>query len=157
MIGITQLVKSIYPKAKFGSMVVGGISNIAERSTMNHIVDTELEQIKLKYPNYQRQAALMTEPLCYYAAYYKRYKKSYHVLGQLESILIKGRSIPPVGAPIEAMFIAEVKNLLLTAGHDLDLIKGTLTVDVATECISYAGLSGKEQQLVCDDSHVKHP
>ena len=76
------------------------------------------------------------------------------MLGQLESVLLKGKGIPQVGAPVESMFLAEIKNLLLTAGHDLDLIDGTLTVDIARECINYTGLSGKEQQLVADDVYL---
>ena len=154
MLRITPLAKNIYPKAKFGLMTVSGIPPTTERPTMNRIIDTEIEQIRSKYPDYQRQTALATEPLCYYASYYKRYKKSYPVLGQLESVLLKDKSIPPVGAPIESMFLAEIKNLLLTAGHDLDLIKGTLTIHVATECINYTGLSGKEQQLVNHDLYL---
>ena len=154
MLKIASVVKNIYPKAKFGSMIVSGIPSITERSIMNHIVDTEIEQIKLKHSKYQRQAALSTEPLCHYATYFRRHKKSYPVLGQLESVLLKGKSIPPVGVPIETMFLAEIKNLLLTAGHDLDSIKGTLSINVATECISYTGLSGKEQQLVNHDLYL---
>ena len=154
MLEIASVVKNIYPKAKFGSMIVSGIPSITERSIMNHTVDTEIEQIKLKHSNYQRQTALTTEPLCHYATYFRRHKKSYPVLGQLESVLLKGKNIPPVGVPIEAMFLAEIKNLLLTAGHDLDLIKGTRTIHVATECINYTGLSGKEQQLVNHDLYL---
>ena len=58
-----------------------------------------------------------------YAAYYKRFKKTYHVQLQLESIAFKGKPIPSVAALVEAMFMAEVKNMLLTAGHDLDALQ----------------------------------
>ena len=55
-----------------------------------------------------------------YDTYYKRFKKTYHVQLQLESIVFKGKSIPSVAALVEAMFMAEIKNMLLTAGHDLE-------------------------------------
>jgi len=154
MVNITSQAKIAYPNAKFGAMVVNGICATADRTSMDDIVALEIEQIKSKHPDYQRQAALSAEPLCHYAAYFKRYKKSYHVLGQLESVLLKGKSIPPVGAPIEAMFLAEIKDMLLTAGHDMQLVDGALTVDVATEPMSYTGLSGQEQHLVCNDLYL---
>jgi len=153
MINIAPLVKSTYPDAKFGVMIVKGIRT-AERSIMNKIIAAEIEQIKSRYPDYQRETVLATEPLCYYAAYYKRFKKTYHVLGQLESVLLKGKSIPSTGAPIEAMFLAEIKNLLLTAGHDFDLIEGTLTVDTAAKPMSYKVLSGSDSQLVNNDLYL---
>jgi DNA/RNA-binding domain of Phe-tRNA-synthetase-like protein len=154
MIKITPLAKNNYPGAEFGIMIVKGFHAINERSVMDAIIASEIEQIKAKNPEYVRTAKLETEPLCHYAAYFKRFKKTYPVLGQLESVLLKGKSIPPVGIPIEAMFLAEIKNLLLTAGHDLDLIDGDLTVDIATEPIIYQGISGKEQQIVKDDLYL---
>ena len=59
-----------------------------------------------------------------YAAYYERFNKTYHVQLQLESVALKGKSIPRVSALVEAMFMAELENLLLTAGHDLDVVQG---------------------------------
>jgi DNA/RNA-binding domain of Phe-tRNA-synthetase-like protein len=154
MIEITPSAKSTYPGAKFGVMIVKGFRAATGRSAMEQIIAAELEQIKSKHPDYDRKTALEAEPLCHYTAYYKRFKKTYPVLGQLESVLLKGKGIPPVGISVEAMFLAEIKNLLLTAGHDLVLIKGGLTVDVATEPTSYEGISGKEQQLVKDDLYL---
>jgi DNA/RNA-binding domain of Phe-tRNA-synthetase-like protein len=154
MIRVTQSLRRVYPEAKFGVMAVKGIRSTTGRATMNSIVTAEIEHMKSKYPGYQRNSALTTEPLCHYAAYYKRYKKSYHVLGQLESVLLKGKSIPSAGIPIEAMFLAEIKNLLLTAGHDEALIEGALTVDVAVEPKNYVGLSEKELQLVTNDIYL---
>ncbi len=68
--------------------------------------------------------------------------------------MLKGKSIPPVGVPVEAMFLAELKDLLLTAGHDLELIEGDLTINAATEPLNYTGISGKEQQLIKNDLYL---
>ncbi len=48
------------------------------------------------------------------------------------------------GGLVSAMFAAELRNLLLTAGHDLDAIEGALTVDLAVEGERYQGLGGRE-------------
>ncbi|PJJ29259.1 hypothetical protein [Lacrimispora celerecrescens] len=154
MIKISPSVKNTFPETKFGMMIVKGLCSPIERAVMDNIIATEIEHMKLNNSNYVRKPALTKEPLCHYAAYYKRYNKTYHVLSQLESVLLKGKRIPPVGIPVEAMFLAEVKNLLLTAGHDLDLIEGDLTVNVASELLNYKGISGKEQQLIKNDLYL---
>jgi DNA/RNA-binding domain of Phe-tRNA-synthetase-like protein len=43
------------------------------------------------------------------------------------------------------MFMAEIKNLLLTAGHDLDALQLPVTLDVATGQEQYTLLRGTEQ------------
>lgn len=154
MIKISPSVKNTFPETKFGMMIVKGLSSPIERAVMDNIIATEIAQMKLNNSGYERKPALTKEPLCHYAAYYKRYNKTYHVLGQLESVLLKGKSIPPVGVPVEAMFLAELKDLLLTAGHDLELIEGDLTINAATEPLNYTGISGKEQQLIKNDLYL---
>lgn len=154
MITISPSVKNIFPQTRFGSMIIRGICPLADRSIMDDLISNEIEQLKENHLGYERKAALSAEPLCHYAAYYKRFKKSYHVLGQLESILLKGKSIPLVGIPVEAMFLAEVKSQMLTAGHDLDMIQGSLIIDIAAEPLAYKSISGKEQRLAPRDLYL---
>jgi DNA/RNA-binding domain of Phe-tRNA-synthetase-like protein len=47
-----------------------------------------------------------------------------------------------------------LKNLLLTAGHDLDSIDGDLEVDVASGSERYTTLSGKDQILKAKDMFI---
>ena len=89
-----------------------------------------------------------------YTAYYKRFKKTYHVQHQLDSIAFRGKSIPKVAALIEAMFIAELKNMLLTAGHDQDSIKGRITLQVSKGTEIYIRINGQEQKLKAGDMMI---
>ena len=82
-----------------------------------------------------------------YKDYYRRFNKTYHVQLQLESILYKNKSIPSVSALVEAMFMAEMKNMLLTAGHDLDAVQLPLILDVSTGEESYVLMRGDEQTV----------
>ena len=68
-----------------------------------------------------------------------------------EWVAIKGQPIARESALVEALFMAELKNLLLTSGHDLDAISGPLTLDVASGNESYTGIGGKEQQPKAGD------
>jgi DNA/RNA-binding domain of Phe-tRNA-synthetase-like protein len=89
-----------------------------------------------------------------YAEYYRRFKKTYHIQLQLESIVLKGKSIPAVAGLVEAMFMAEMQNMLLTAGHDLDVLQLPLTLDVATGSEPYTLLRGEEQTLKAGDMMI---
>jgi DNA/RNA-binding domain of Phe-tRNA-synthetase-like protein len=53
------------------------------------------------------------------------------------------------------MFVAELKNMLLTAVHDLGAVRGGLTVDAATGSESYTRLNGEEQALKLGDMFIK--
>ena len=89
-----------------------------------------------------------------YGEYYRRFKKTYHIQLQLESIVLKGKSIPSVAALVEAMFMAEMQDLLLTAGHDLDALQLPLQLDVATGTERYILLRGEEQALKPGDMMI---
>jgi DNA/RNA-binding domain of Phe-tRNA-synthetase-like protein len=52
-----------------------------------------------------------------------------------------------VAALVESMFMAEMQDLLLTAGHDLDVLQLPLRLDIATGSETYTLLRGEEQVL----------
>jgi DNA/RNA-binding domain of Phe-tRNA-synthetase-like protein len=115
----------------------------------------ELEtQLRARFSGYDRAALKALPTIQAYNAYYKRFKKSYHVQLQLESVALKGKSIPRVAALVEAMFVAELKNLLLTAGHDLEAVQMPVGLDVAEGTERYIRLNGQEQQLKTGDMMI---
>jgi DNA/RNA-binding domain of Phe-tRNA-synthetase-like protein len=154
MIKILPIVREVYPNAKFGVMTAYNPSVTAGRAQMDSLKKLIIEGIRTEHKGYERKIAVETEPVCHYVSYYKKFKKTYHVLMQLESILLKGKEIPSVGISVEAMFLAEVSNQLLTAGHDLNQINGTLTVNIASGNESYQSISGKQEQLTKNDLYL---
>jgi DNA/RNA-binding domain of Phe-tRNA-synthetase-like protein len=116
---------------------------------------TELEEELRSQLSGQDRAALSSHPILQaYNTYYRRFKKTYHVQLQLESIAWKGKSIPSVSTLVEAMFMAEMKNMLLTAGHDLDALRLPLTLDVSSGTESYTLLRGDPQVLKAGDMMI---
>ncbi|HSV92379.1 MAG TPA: hypothetical protein VLH81_04855, partial [Desulfobacterales bacterium] len=92
------------------------------------------------------RAAIRADPaIVAYDAYYRQFGDSYHVTAQVESVALKGRSIPTVAALVEAMFMAELSGMLLTAGHDLDLLGLPLSADVAAPDERYETMRGEER------------
>jgi DNA/RNA-binding domain of Phe-tRNA-synthetase-like protein len=63
--------------------------------------------------------------------------------------------LPDAAALVEVMFMAELRSLLLTAGHDLDTLRGRPTVEVATGEETYTTLSGQQQALKTGDMFIR--
>jgi DNA/RNA-binding domain of Phe-tRNA-synthetase-like protein len=143
-----------YPNACIGVLALSNVHNPTDSMELSIRKEQLEEELRGRFAGMDR-AALKTNPiLTAYAAYYKTFKKTYHVQLQLESIVFKGKSIPKVAALVEAMFMAELKNLLLTAGHDLDAIQGAPTVNIATGDETYIKLNGQEQVLKAGDMYI---
>ncbi len=146
--------KQAYPDAHAGVLAIRGASNPAQHTELERRKAALEEQLRQHYAGQDRAALLRDPVLQAYAAYYKRFKKTYHVQLQLESILFKGKSIPSVAALVECMFMAEMDGLLLTAGHDLDVVQPPLTLDVATGSETYILLSGDQQSPKAGDMMI---
>jgi len=86
-----------------------------------------------------------------YNQYYRRFDKSYVVQGQLESVVFKGKSIPCITGLVEAMFMAEVKNQMLTAGHDAGALDPPVVLDSSAGGEEYTLLRGSPQALKAGD------
>jgi DNA/RNA-binding domain of Phe-tRNA-synthetase-like protein len=151
MFTITSAWKSAFPGAHAGVLVMRSASNPAHHIELEKQKAELEEQLRVQFSG-QDRAAISSHPILQaYSEYYRRFKKTYHVQLQLESIVLKGKSIPSVAALVESMFMAEVKNMLLTAGHDLDVLRLPLTLDVTTGNESYVLLRGEHQVVKAGD------
>ena len=89
-----------------------------------------------------------------YSRYYKKFDKSYHVLGQLRSVIFENRPLPSVYPLVEAIFAAELKNMLLTAFHDLETISFPLKIGISAGEETYVTFAGDEKRLKPADMMV---
>jgi DNA/RNA-binding domain of Phe-tRNA-synthetase-like protein len=154
MFEVTTAWKSIFRGAHVGVLAMKDVTNPAHQVELEKL-KAELESGLREQFKGQDRAALSSHPvLQVYGEYYRRFKKTYHVQLQLESIVMKGKSIPSVAALVEAMFMAEIKNMLLTAGHDLDTLHLPLTLNVSNGSESYTVMRGETQTLKPDDMFI---
>ena len=130
------------------------VSNPAHHAELEKLKTELEEQLRSQFAGQDRAAIASHPVLKVYGEYYKRFKKTYHVQLQLESIVLKGKSIPSVASLVECMFMAEVKNMLLTAGHDLDKLGLPLTLDVTQGTESYTLMRGTEQTVKAGDMTI---
>jgi DNA/RNA-binding domain of Phe-tRNA-synthetase-like protein len=152
MLRISNEWRQTYPDARVGILAMSNVSNPASHP----LLDKEKADLETDLRTLFKDPAELKslEPIKAYQAYYKRFRKTYHVQHQLESVVFKGKSIPKVAALVEAMFMEELRNSLLTAGHDLDLVKLPIEVGVAKGDEQYVRLNGQDQILKAGDIKV---
>jgi len=152
MLAVSEDWSKSYPDAHVGILAMSDVSNPENHPALNEEKRALEEDLRPLFKSPEELKDL--KPVRAYQSYYKRFKKSYHVLAQLESVVFKGKGIPKVAALVEAMFMEELRNMLLTAGHDLDLIEEQLSLDVAKGEETYIKLNGREQLLKAGDMMI---
>ncbi len=138
----------------------GGHIGILELSEApNNQPTTELDglkrqvesRIRAMYAAVSRREILALPVMAAYDAYYRKFKKTYHVLLQLESIAHKGRNLPEVSPLVDACFLTEVETFVLTASHDVDKLEGRILLDTSVEGDRMVQMNGQDRELYPGD------
>ncbi|MCX7681960.1 MAG: hypothetical protein N2508_08385 [Anaerolineae bacterium] len=146
--------KRVYPGAAVGVLALRNVVNPEHHPALEARKAELEERLRMRYAGQSKADLKALPPIQAYTAYYKRFDKTYHLLLQLESIALKGKPIPRVAALVEAMFMAELDDLLLTAGHDLGLVSLPLRLDVASGSERFVNLAGQEHVLKPGDMFI---
>jgi DNA/RNA-binding domain of Phe-tRNA-synthetase-like protein len=144
----------VFPDAHVGVLVMHDVANPPRSKGLERHKASLREELNTRYARRDRSAVRDEPRLRAYREYYRRFGKSYHVQLQLESILFKGKPLPSGAALVEAMFMAELDDLLLTAGHDLDATRPPFALDVAQGTESYILLRGEPQAPKAGDMMI---
>ena len=152
MLQVSEAWKQVFPEAGVGVMLLDQVSNPAFSEALE--TEKRLVEAELRAKFADRQELVDSPILKAYADYYKKFAKTYHVQQQLESVIFKGKSIPAVAGLVEAMFMAELKNGLLTAGHDFQTLQLPLTLDAVSQDEQYVLMNGKEQAVKPGDMRI---
>ncbi|MEN6409223.1 MAG: phenylalanine--tRNA ligase beta subunit-related protein [Anaerolineaceae bacterium] len=152
-IHVSPLVSQQYPGACFGFLA---IENAAAPTASPEFEAAKIALQTALQKAYPDEEAIKSDAVIQaYIAYYKRFKKSYHVALQLESVALKGKPIPSVSPLVECMFMSELANRLLTAVHDISRMQGNVFVDIAGGGEAYTTMRGAEQELKAADLYMR--
>ncbi len=146
---IDTSINEMYPNAKMGILIMRDV--IVEEKDDGELRDQTLLAIKEKYDGLSRNEIKALDPIQAYVAYYKKFGNSYHLMGQLESVLKGKKELPKGGGLLQTMFLWEISSMLLTAGHDLSALKMPLCLKAANGSETYESISGKEATAVNGD------
>lgn len=103
------------------------------------LVETELSTLREKYADYDRKNVFGQNP---YFRFFKKFKKTYPVMMQFESVLFKGRPFPNFNPVAEVPFLMEIVTQVLSGAHDVDQIQGTVELYSATSREEFSGMRG---------------
>ena len=135
-----------WPEALMGVLVIERLSNATPAEELVPLRSELQDNLRRRHAGLDRAGLKSIPELAAYDAFYRRFKKTYHLQLQLESIL-GGKPIPAGNPLVSAMFMAELDDLLLTAGHDLQQIAGPVRFDAALGGERYLRMNGEEQEL----------
>ena len=103
--------------------------------------DRELDAIRKEGEDYDRETWFRQDP---YFRYFRKFKKTYPVMMQVESFLLKGRPFPE-GRYINAVaFLTELKTRILMGTHDAERVDGDIVIYTETEKVPFPSIHGSE-------------
>jgi DNA/RNA-binding domain of Phe-tRNA-synthetase-like protein len=127
----TDVWKEAHPGAQIGLLEISGIYNTQLAPALDQEKRAIEVRLREKYAGFSREDFLELPVMQAYHRYYRGFGYTYHVLLQLESVALKGKSLPSVSPLVDANFAAELVTLILTAGHDVAHLAAPVTIDVA--------------------------
>lgn len=143
-----------YPGILVGFQRVTGVENPPHHPELE-LRKTEAEvELRTRFASCDRPRLREIHPLDLYHRHFRSFGTGYPVQHQLESVVHKGRAIPSVAALVEAVFVAELRNLLLTAGHDLALLRPPLRLEVASGGERFDRINGQSVSLKTGDIYL---
>jgi DNA/RNA-binding domain of Phe-tRNA-synthetase-like protein len=147
--------RAAFPGSSVGALLLSNVRNPESDPALTTALDAAAAELRARYAGRTRADLLATPELGAYAAYYRRFEKTYHVLLQLESVAFKGKPLQARGTLVGAMFRAELLDGLLTAGHDAELVSAGLAVDVVSAGDAYIGIGDREIAAAPGDMCVR--
>lgn len=105
------------------------------------MVERHVAALREQYREYVRADVFGQNP---YFRYFRKFKKTYPVMMQFESVLLKGREFPRWNAVTAVPFLAELETHVLCGTHDVDCLMGPVELYQAEAREPFAGLRGDE-------------
>jgi len=151
MINVSEEWKSSFPWVYFGILVMDRLENSPTHEGIEKLKGSLEEELRSKWAGKDRRDLKAFHPFSAYERYFRRFGQGYPVTHQLESVALKGKPAFSPSALVSCMFMAELKNGILTAGHDLDRCNPPFCLDISQGSETYNVLGGKERRLVAGD------
>jgi DNA/RNA-binding domain of Phe-tRNA-synthetase-like protein len=147
----TDAWRKAHPGAQIGLLEISGVDNTQPAPTLEQEKRSVEERLRGKYKEFSREDFLVLPVMEAYHRYYRKFGYTYHVLLQLESVALKGKSLPSVSPLVDANFAAELETLILTAGHDVGQLETPIQIDVAREGDEITQMNGKRKDVPAGD------
>ena len=151
----THAWRAAHPGAAIGLLEISGADNTAPCAALEDARRAVEARLRQRYAGFTRREFLDIPSMAIYHAYYRSFDKTYHVLLQLESVVLKDKSLPHVSPLVDAVFAAELETLVLTAGHDVDCLGGPVSMDIVGQDEEFTQMGGKAKRLLSGDMAMR--
>ncbi|MBI5932331.1 MAG: hypothetical protein HY867_01385 [Chloroflexi bacterium] len=150
-ISATNEWKTYHPGAVIGILELSGVDNTRPSPELDARKRETEARLRERFAGFARQDFVTLPIMAAYQKYYKRFTKTYHVLQQLESIVLKGKNLPDVSPLVDSNFIAEMDTLILTAGHDVAKLIPPIIMDVSKSGDTLIRMNGEPKLMDAGD------
>jgi len=147
--------KEAHPGAQIGLLEISGVNNTQPAPALEQEKRAIEARLREKYAGFSREDFMGLPVMAAYHRYYRKFGYTYHVLLQLESVALKGKSLPNVSPLVDANFAAELETLILTAGHDVAQLEKPLIIDVARQGDEITQMNGSRKEVPVGDMLMK--
>ena len=147
----TDAWKETHPGAQIGLLEISGVDNMQSAPALEQEKRAIEKRLRQKYAGSTRNDFLELPVMAAYHRYYRDFGYTYHVLLQLESVALKGKSLPNVSPLLDANFAAELETLILTAGHDVNRLEAPILIDIAREGDEIIQMGGTRKDVPIGD------
>lgn len=144
---VTDAWRQTHPGAQIGLLEISRVDNSVPAPTLDHEKRAIEARLREKYAGFSRKDFLVLPVMEAYHRYYRKFGYTYHVLLQLESVALKGKSLPNVSPLVDANFAAELETLILTAGHDVAQLEAPILIDIARDGDEITQLNGNRKDV----------
>ena len=143
--------KATHLNAVIALLEISGVDNTQPCPPLDDRKREIEAQLREKYGEFTRKELVALLVMSAYKQYYSRFKKTYHVQLQVESIAQKGRKLPNVSPLVDANFVAEMETFILTAGHDVEKLQQPITIDISREGDTITQMNGEHKPIRAGD------
>ncbi len=156
MISIHPNMKDPYSQTCFGALLLRQFAPTPEGlAAFSGYAARELQRVRNSHPDYDRKRFSAEDPIVSrYVKYYKRFKKTYHVLPQMESVL-QGKELPDAHPLVQVLFLTEMQTGMLVAVHDPAPIVLPMSLEQAAGGEGYIGSGGRDVTVKARDILVR--
>ena len=147
----TNAWKNAHPGGIVGLLEISGVDNTQPAPGLEKEKRAVEERLRETYAGFSRENFLEIPVMGAYHRYYRKFGYTYHVLLQLESVALKGKTLPSVSPLVDVNFAAELETLILTAGHDVVQLESPVGMDVAFEGDEITQMNGKKKDVPAGD------
>ena len=154
MLQVTEEWVNAFPGAHVGILLMTNVLNPTGHTRLEERKRQVEQEIRSRFAGANRATIRDLPTMKAYRDYYQRFGDTYHVQLQLESVALHGKEIPRSSSLVEAMFLSELENHLLTAGHDNQAIEPPIILDVSKGNERYVRINGQEQTPKAGDMMI---